>query len=470
MNDTISIMNSLVGLLGSNTVTPMDYHRQVRAVKKMLRNDFTGTISSLTDFQVHSASVDFTIGTDRNELTKIFKKWTELINIEYNGKVPTGLNAVAEEYFKERWQASSFPVLKIMKWEEIDGIMLPTKMAFVDGEVIHAFDKASDSSIRIADSYDYYVGKKQEASAKLDKDVIFNKSEGRWYDKYPTPYLIKRGVYHNYAIIDSLKGHQIKTLDQLIPYILLIKKGNEALLNRNISYNEEKLNGVITDFQKLVDKLQTVSDSTPKGAIRATQFDEDISHIIPDLGTIFKTELFAVTERNILSGLGFIDIAEGVSDSRRESILNPKAFISEVKKGIKDFKQVITQLLYLIKTHPQNLRNTKYMNTEVYIDSTAVHPFLNDKSMNQIRLLWERGQVSNKTYSEVVGELNYESEVHRRKVEAENGTEDIMKPHSIRAEELMAPAEQEEKEDDKNGQPLPDDKVEENQKNDYSNL
>ena len=60
-------------------------------------------------------------------------------------------------------------------------------------------------------NYDYYLGK--AGKNKLNKGVLFSRPYGRWFDKYPTPYLIKRGVYHNWKIIQSIK---LRSIEQLI--------------------------------------------------------------------------------------------------------------------------------------------------------------------------------------------------------------------------------------------------------------
>jgi len=50
--------------------------------------------------------------------------------------------------------------------------------------------------------------------------------------------------------------------------------------------------------------------------------------------------IYAPIEKRILAGLGLIDIVTGTSSSRRESLLNPKPFVAEIKQGIEDFKKM----------------------------------------------------------------------------------------------------------------------------------
>jgi cation transport regulator ChaB len=415
-------------MLLKKIVVPSEFHAQNEALKEVHNDDVSGLLDSLTDFAVESAGVDFSIETDSEKFTNILKDWLNVINKNVNS-IPTGIKPLAKEFFKERWKYSSFCALKVGKWETVDGVLLPTIMYFVDGGSIYAEDKDKGSALTL-DSYNYYLG--QEKQIKLEKDVILFKCNGRWFDKYPTPFMVKRGVYHNWKIIQSLKNKEIEILDQVIPYMLLIKKGSEALATEHLKvYSDEELTQVKTQFQTLLDEMKTtsISDSdkvTTKAPIRATNFDEQIDHLIPDLINVFKSELFSVAERNILAGLGFIDVIEGISTSRRESILNPKVFIEEVKSGVEDFKQILKELVYLIIE--KNKIHVKYMNSDFYITSSPVKAFLTDDFKDKIRQLYERGRISSQTAVELIGEVDFKTEVYRRKKEAIQGIEQTMYP------------------------------------------
>lgn len=472
--ETGSMLNYILSYLMKKIIVPTEFHDQAESVEEMLKDDVTGMIDSLTDFAVDSASVDFAIETDNEKFTEILKKWLGEINIDYRGKIPSGIKALSKEYFRERWKRSSFPVLRIAEWKTIDGIEVPSKMFFVDGKSIHAKDKSDSADLQLI-NYDYYLGTSEEL--KLDDDCIFAKPYGRWFDKYPTPYLIKRGIYHNFKIIQSLKNKQTEILDQIIPYLLLIKKGTKELATEKIkTYSNSELQAVITQFQELVDEIKDskFGESSTKGRIRATNFDEEIKHLIPDLEVIFKTELFSVAERNILAGLGFIDVIDSISSSRRESVLNPKVFMEEVNDGVEDFKQIMKELIMLIKK--RNIEeHRKYFNEDFYISSSPVTSFMTDKFKQELRLLWKNGGLSDKTYCEMVGEVDFETEKLRRKKEVQDGTEILMYPHITQNREEQESFEEikrqkmlDDKEaEDKHGTPLPPDKTEEEQKDEY---
>lgn len=456
-------LNSLFSLLLKKIIVPTTYHSRVAAVKAMQEDDVSGLVDSLTDFSVQTASVDFGVETDNPELTKKLKKWLDNINSPYKGLIPRGIKPLAEEYFKERWKSSSFPILKITEWDNVDGIRVPTKMFFVDGESIHSEELKKDKKTRELIGYKYFLG--EGNGDPLDKGVIVTKPYGRWFDEYPNPFLIKRGIYHNWKIIQSLKNRETEILDQVIPYLFLVKKGTESLATEGTKvYTQPELKEIVTQFQDLMDNMKSNStSSTTKSPIRVTQFDEEIKHLIPDLKAVFEPALFVVAEKAILSGLGFIDVVEGVSTSRRESILNPKAFIEETKKGVEDFKGILKELVAQIIEENKKLHK-KYMsdNTVFYITSSPVKGFISTDAKNQFRLLWKNGQLSNQTYCELVGEVEFRTEVSRREKEAKEGLEYTMYPHITDNKEgvgIDIVGEDPVKETDKNGRPIPNDKL-----------
>lgn len=441
-NDTQGLLlNHILGLMLKKIVVPADFHGRVRAVREMQDDDVSGLVDSLTDFAVQTATVDFNIETDNNELSMILKTWLDTINRDLRGKIPVGIKPLAQEYFKERWKYSSFPILRISKWD-VDPkskLMLPSRMFFLDGGSVHAQDRNPEDALLSVDQYDYFIGK-VDAKTKLEKNVIFSRQNGRWFDKYPNPYLVKRGIYHNWRIIEAIKRNEIDVLDQVIPYLFWIKKGTERLaIDKKVNYDDEKLQKVIDQMEKLINDSKNSNldlDKKFSTPVRASQFDEELKHLIPDLEAIFKPALFQVAEKNILSGLGFIDVVDGSTSTRRESILNPKPFIQEVHSGVEDFKQIMKDLLLLIIE--KNSDHRKYMNAKFDITSSPIRGFMTDEFKKLIRSMWDRGQVSSKTAVELVAELDFEVEVERREKEAKDGTDFVMYPHLTQNKEGTA--------------------------------
>jgi len=473
--DTELFLNYILASLAKKISVPTDFHGQVSSIKLMLENDVTGLIDVLTDFSVESASVNYGIETNSDGLNAILKKWLKTVNIEYLGKIMPGIDAVAEEYYKERWKASSFPVLKLGKWERIDGIRLPTRLFFLDGGSIYAKEKNKETNQLSLLSYNYFITSKMIAANKLNKDVIFSNPYGRIHDKYPVPYLIKRGTFFNYKVIESLKNRQNEILEQIIPYMFLVRKGSEALaINKIKTYGQKELTETLAQFQTLMDDLKAakLGDKTTKSTMRVTNYDEKLEHLIPDLTTIFKRELFSTAEKSVLSSLGFIDIAEAVTDSRKESILNPKVFVEEVKKGVKDFKKILNVLMLLI--WKENKTNVKYKNVEYKIVSSPMTGFMTTQFKQELRLLWKHGKLSDQTYCELVGEVDFSIEVKRREKEAKEGTEVTMYPHITDNREGDVTFEEDERQrkffkkktEDKNGNPISEDKLDDTIKKD----
>src|SRR5208283_3178454 len=88
-------MNYLLSALYRKVIVPNDFHTQAIAIREIMRNDVTGLIDTLTTFQVNSASVTYEIKTESDKLNKILAKWLREINISYNGRLPSGVVALA---------------------------------------------------------------------------------------------------------------------------------------------------------------------------------------------------------------------------------------------------------------------------------------------------------------------------------------------------------------------------------------
>lgn len=423
-------MNYLLSALYRKVIVPNDFHTQAIAVREIMRNDISGMVDSLTSFQVQSASVHYEIKTTNENLTDILKKWLKNINTDYNGKLPSGIGALATEYFKERWKGATFPVLKIIKWDTQEGLMMPTRMAFLDGGSIYS-ERIEDGDDYVdLVGYKYFLGSKRDKTNELSDNCIITKPNDRWFVEYPVPYLIKNGVYYNWKMIQSLKDKQAQILDQILPYLLTVKKNTDALATQNkLNYDDNKLKQVSAQIEEVIQRMndfQFDGQRKSKTPIRVSQHDEEIAHLIPDLKTILNDELFLSFEKGILSGLGFIRVADPLSSLRKETVLNPKAFVEEVKTGIEDFKNILRELIILIQQ--KNSDNKKYMNADFRVMSSPVRGFMTDEFKQTMRSLYDRGLVSKKLAAEVIGEVSYSHEVDERKLEAKEGQDYFMYP------------------------------------------
>ncbi len=449
MIDSGSYMNLVLSLLLGKVIVPSEFHEQAVIVELMISQDTSGLVDSLTQFKVDASTVDIVVDSESDKLDEIInEQWLPNINSEYRGRgVEVGLRGLQREYYKELWRGATFPVLKILRWENIDGINFPVSMTFVDGGSVYAQDKNKGDKVDLF-SYDYFLGKTEDEEIK-GKAYLMYKPFVRWYTKYPVPYLIRRGVYKNWKLIDMLKNKEIELVDRIIPYMMLVLKGTEQLTAQNITYGTPELEAIKTKIQEMMDKLNSVSLTSDniqgKTPVRVTNFDEEIKHLIPDLKTMFERELFAQAEKNILAGLGFIDIADAISTSRRESVLNPKVFIKECNTGVSDFKMIVKDVLDLVKE--KNSTSIKYNAKKWIIASTPITDFSTDAFKELIRSLSDRGLISNKITVDICGEghIDYELQRRERTHEATEGDDYIMYPKKTLNTEKDVSAEEEQR-------------------------
>jgi len=463
-------VNLILNLLASgNTITvPTEFHEQYQAIKQLLNSDSSGLITTLIDFMISSANVEYQIETENDNLNKKYEKWLLNINRSYNGQVPKGIKALAEEYFKERWAGASFPILKIVDWEEIDGISFPTKLFFVNGGAVYA-DKKEGDAIRLID-YDYRIGKAKNKNLILSPDnCIITKPFGRIYEKYPIPFIVKRGVYKNAKLMDVLKGKQGELLSQIIPLVNLIKRGSERMAIEGKHEQDEDLKKIKEQIQTMLTELKTTS-AKQKSPVRVVPFDENWEHIVPDIEKLFSPAVITSLEKSILGGLGFIDVASAFSNNRKESILSPKPMISEVNKAIADFAKIIENLIDRI--WEKNKKSKLYSTRQSYVTYTPVKLFMSDAFKQEMRLLWKNGGLSTQSYVEIVGETPFKVESFRRTKEAKSKLDLLHYPHWTRNKEDVQAPEQFEvpEEEDKNGNKIPQDKIDKTQSKDKYDL
>ena len=457
-------LQDMIALMQGSVVTiPSDYRGQVLAVKNLMKNDESGIISALLDFGISSASdVNLTVETDSSGLSEVLNNWLQGINYDLIGQIPIGIEALSKEYYRERWKGSSLLLLRTV-WQDVDGIRLPVKMWFVDGEDIEV-KNSNPSVVTLGDEkYSIVIDRKdRRKNIKLptsrNEKIFIQKPYTSWGEKYPTPFLIQRGLYKNSVFLKNLISKGEVVVAKALEYLMVVKKGTEALAKESRSefiYSDEDLQAVKEHFGILVNSRNTT------GGVPSyiTNFDTDIEHLIPEYERILKPALFVPIEQRILSGLGLIDVVDSANTSRREGTLNPKAYIGELNSGITDFKSLIKDILLTIiienkGTHP------KYFSSKNSLDirSTPVKAFMTDEFKTMLRSVYDRGGLSKKTFVEVVGETSYEQEVDRRTNEANNGQDIIMYPPVIQNQEQSgggaeeAPAvEDEDKNPDKTG-------------------
>lgn len=437
MTSSLRWLSDIMSLFQKEIIKiPTNYRERVIQTKKLLESDTSGLVNSLLDFSINCASVDYTIETNNINLTEELNKWLENINTGYRGRLPTGIDALAKEYFRERWKGSSNLVLRTF-WENKDGLNLPTKMFFVDGEDIVA-ERKNNNAVTLGDEkYFIRIDSNRENNISIPaskEELLFvQRPYDYWGVLEPVPYIIRKGLFRNlkFLTLMSEKGEYI--VGRALEYLFLIKKGTEkmALEGRaDMVYSPDDLKQITLDFSTLL-KEKKSTGGTPT---YATNFDTEVEHLIPDYKKAINESIFAPIERKILAGLGMIDIVVGTSSTRRESTLNPKPFVAEVKRGVEDFKVLISDMLKTVAE--KNSSHNKYFggkSIKMKVYSSTVEHFIDDKVRDHIRSMYDRGTVSIETYNTVVGtgHIDHKVEVNRRKMEAEVKLENLMYPHLI---------------------------------------
>lgn len=436
-NQSLRWVSDMLALFQQETIKiPRQYRDQVIQTKKLLDSDTSGLVNTLLDFSINCALVDYTIETNNTNLTELLNKWLESVNSDYRGRLPTGIVALAKEYFRERWKGSSHLVLRTF-WTKKDGLDLPTTMFFVDGEDI-VVERKDQTKVTLGDEK-YFIrvdsNKENNISIPRSKDELLfvQRPYDYWGTLVPVPYIIRKGLFRNlkFLTLMSTKGEYI--VGKALEYLFLIKKGTEnmALQGRaEMIYSPDDLKKITTEFGALLNDKKN-SAGTPT---YVTNFDTELEHVIPDYKLAINETIYAPMERKILAGLGMVDIITGTSTARKEAILNPKPFIAEVNQGVGDFKTIIIDLLATIRE--RNKSHNKYFggkSVKTKVHSGPVEHFINDKLREHIRSMYDRGTVSIETYNSIVGAgyVNHKVEKNRRKMEADEKLEDLMYPHLI---------------------------------------
>ena len=420
----------ILSLFSAQTiVVPKDYRGQVLGVKDLLKSDTSGLVNTVLDFSIHAAAVDFTIETNDKKLDGALNKWLENINFGLLGRVPVGVRALAREYFRERWKGSSHLLLRT-HWETVDGWELPTLMWFMDGEDIVVEDPEKTIS-RIGDEkYGMWTDPQAREKVMFGKNEIFfvQKPYDAWSVMEPVPYLIRKGVFRNAKFLEVFASKGEKFVQSAVEYLMMLRRGTEELTKAGETVSEAELKTITEGFNKWAQDRKTApATNTP---FRATSFDEQIEHLIPEYDKALKSELFTAIERRILAGLGMIDIVQGVTTSRRESILNPKPLELEIRGGIQNFKELLSDVVRLIVDKNKD-KHPKKTAISTIVNSSPMVEFHTDDFKSMLRALYDRGLLSKETAVELIGEIPFSVELERRENEKQEGIEEKMYPPVI---------------------------------------
>lgn len=413
---------------------PGGFHDRCGKINELLDNDVSGVVNTILDYSISSASdTKYRIECKTETLEKLLNMWLEKININVNG-IPTGIQELSKEYFKERWSGSSFCMLRFKKWENISfngvTIKVPTIMWLVNGSSIYVGRDKTQNYVLGSDKYYLDKALKNEISVSEKEGFVIQKPYGRWFDEYSNPYLIRKGVIKNLLGIKVLQEKGDEVISKILPYLFVITKGTEGLYKEDINYDDNDMKKMVQAFTEQLEKYKNERGRTPANGV---PFDQKYEHLIPDIRNIMTEELYRQGYRSILSGLGFVDMLE-ISPSRQESRLNPKAFMAETTDGVIGFKSLLLDVVYKIieknKTEHAKLFSD---NNKLLIVNTPLKINI-DSILDSLRSGYDRGVMSIQSYQEILG-LDYDTEKQRRKSELDGGDEDLFYPHLIQNQE-----------------------------------
>jgi len=427
MNPLLTWLSDMMKIATKDEIViPNDYRDMVLQVKELLNSDTSGYASSVLDFAINSALVDYRVETKNKNLNTLLNNWLDALNDTLRGEIPVGIKALAREYFRERWKGSSFLLLRTF-WEKKDGFYLPTVLYFVDGEdiVVDGDKKSKNLNGR---KYKLRISKDETKSIGVaeNEKLFIQKPYTSWGNDYSIPYIIQRGLFRNLKFLELLEKKGEFVVGKALEYLGILKKGTENLTlsnNPDFIYDESDLNKIKTDFSKFLSDRKV----TGGASIYTTGFDTQFEHLIPEYSQALKQELYTPIERRIIAGLGLVEIIEGISSTRKEAILNTKPFFAEINAGIQDFKTLLIDIITTISEENKSLHR-KYFRKSIKIQTPLISAGMDSKTLAQLRSGYDRGIISKKTYCETLG-LNLDIEIDRR--EEEEKYEDILFPPVI---------------------------------------
>lgn len=424
----ISKLKNFLRNMRSSVKVASGFSNQVDQIDcQILGNDKTGMVSTIYDFMVHSSTVPLKIETKNKTLDEYLQKWqTQILNKNINIDTPIGLRALSAENFKERWR-SSLLALKV-RWEEQDfggkngKWIVPTKMWFLNGGAIAITNQTGALNTR-----DYYVKPKKGDPIPLKntkhESVYIRRPFTLQHKNNVIPYFVQRGTVYNALMVNAISQKQQEVIEAVVPLILELQAGTEALIARGITPNEKQFKEL---KQKLVDAKNKYDQSHDFADLIATlRGDTHIDYLIPDLKKIFDDEIVKSSERRLLASLGMIEL-KGFSSNREEAILNPKVLVEEVMDAVADWADLLRNIM--IEMLDRNIsRHPSLANNEVRVIPAKIKAFITDDMRAMLRSLYDRGIISKQTAVEDIANVDFEGEVERRIKEDERGLQRYMK-------------------------------------------
>lgn len=410
------LFNLFTSRFGQTARIPDNYRQKMTMVNEIRSCDYTGIINTVLEFMIKSASVDFSFQCTDATLRKKLNNWQNTVNANFAIDMQRGLKSITAQYMRERWY-SSFIGIQI-SWEKIDGIEFPTKIWLADGAMIDV-----DGQGNVLGEYKYKVGKTGTPLVpSKNTSVIIRKPFNSWYEKYPDPYLVKKGALYNALLKRELLKKQGDVLEAIIPYMMAIKAGNDAMAKIDQLPTEAELNTLVDQVKKIKEDYQLRLQS--KGTIGAFAHDVTLEHLIPDLTKFFDTSIVNPIDKNIFNSLGMVEF-RGFSNNREEVIVHPKMLVEEVKDGVSDLTLIYEDIMMEFQ------RRNKLESKDIRVVPGSIKSFVTDSMRLLARSAYDRGILSRQTFDEDYLGLDFEVEVQRSDIENRRNLQKRMFPPVI---------------------------------------
>ena len=393
---------------------------RIDQVHDMLDNDKSGLVATIYEFMVSSANVPFKIVTENKTLKEKLENWaTYEVNKDVNNDVSRGLKGISEQLLRERW-TSSFCIAKI-SWEKIGGIELPKSIYFLEPKNVEVVHKNSLKT-RI-----YKIGEEK----LVDKEkisYIIRKPFAPLKEAIPSPYFVKKGVLHNYLLKSALKDKQANILEEIIPYLLILKAGDRNLVEQRLLGDlENQLTGLkdsIRRYKRDYENRSTKGDSIFKG-----RYDVELQHFLPELDKIFNEAILRPLDIDMLYGLGLIEL-QGFG-TRQEALMNPKVLFQEIENAVKDLAEFYFEIFaQIVERNKEN--HSKYMNSKINVIPGVIKATITDNMKKLIKDYANTGQLSIEDSFEILP-IGFDFNINRtrRIQEKDRGDEDLFFPRVI---------------------------------------
>jgi len=403
-----------------------DFHGQMGQINALLKNDTTALIARIIEFMVQSANVNFSFDSNNANLNKVVTDWAVNVNKGLNIDIPKGLRNFTEQFIRERLKSSM--IVARLRWERVNGFLLPTRMWLMDGASIYV--KNSKGNLN---SNEYYFGQTTDRSNILrsteNETILVRKPYNQWYETYPTPYLVGNGALYHSLVKAQMLERVVEVIDTAFPYQMFIKVGTEKLISQGKGPTEDELKNLLKQFKGAKEDFDEHVFS--KGLVGAFPSDVNFEEIIPSYTKILDEKIFAPIDRNILSSLGMIEL-KGFSQNREEMMLNPKVLVEEVTDCVLDYTDFLQEVMDLIKEKNSN----KYtVNDKIEVSPGVIESFITNDMRTLIRSLYDRGIVSMEDALEDTTPLKFKTQVKKRDFERKEKLHIKMYPRVVQNQE-----------------------------------